>query len=64
MSASNVSFTTAAPKAGPLYLVSTNHEPSAESVGRQAIVSREVDPLFKLGNLLLCLGEVAIEALF
>jgi hypothetical protein len=45
-------------------MVSTNHELSAESVGGQAIFSREVDPLFKIGGPLLSLGEVAIEALF
>jgi hypothetical protein len=27
------------------------------------MVSREVDPLFETGSLLLCLGEVAVEAL-
>jgi hypothetical protein len=29
-----------------------------QSVGRQAIFPREVDPLFKTGSLLLCLDEV------
>jgi hypothetical protein len=28
-----------------------------------AMVPREVDPLFKVGSLLLCLGKIAVEAL-
>jgi hypothetical protein len=55
----NTSFSTAAQKAVRCLQIMNWRS----SVARQAIVSREVDPLFETRSLLLGLGEVAIEAL-